>query len=82
MSVKTHLRVALCATIYFLFTAFAFGQSTGAIQGTVTDTSGATVPNASVTVKGDNNGVNLTLATDAAGIYFAPRCLPETTASK
>jgi outer membrane receptor protein involved in Fe transport len=72
MSVKTHLKVALCATIYFLFTAFAFGQSTGAIQGTVTDTSGATVPNASVTVKGDNNGVNLTLATDAAGIYFAP----------
>jgi outer membrane receptor protein involved in Fe transport len=71
MLVKTRLKLALCASIYLLFTAFAFGQSTGAVQGTVTDVSGAAVPNASVSVKGEN-GVNLTLATDAAGIYFAP----------
>jgi hypothetical protein len=50
----------------------AFAQSTGAIQGTVTDSSGSPVPNAAVTVKDPDHGVDRTLATDSAGIYFVP----------
>ena len=45
------------ASVGLILTAFAFGQSTGAIQGTVTDASGATVPNAIVTIKDPAHGV-------------------------
>ncbi len=75
MSVNSQFRyfkLVFCASIYFLFTAFAFGQSTGAIQGTVSDASGAPVPNAAISVKGPSNGVDLSLTTDAAGLYYAP----------
>jgi hypothetical protein len=49
---------AVCATcILFLLPIIpAFGQSTGAIQGTVVDASGAPVPNASVRVHNETTG--------------------------
>src|SRR5271154_3204563 len=65
-------RFVLSASLYLVFTAFAFGQSTGAIQGSVTDPSGAAVPNAAVTVKDPSHGVDRTQATDSAGIYYMP----------
>jgi hypothetical protein len=57
-------------TLVLAFSAPVFAQSTGAIQGTVTDSSGSPVPNASVTVKDPAHGVDRTLATDSAGIYY------------
>jgi len=60
------------ASVGLILTAFAFGQSTGAIQGTVTDASGATVPNAIVTIKDPAHGVARELVTDSAGIYYVP----------
>src|SRR5271170_6759209 len=48
------------------------GQSTGAIQGTDTDPSGSSVPNATVTAKDPSHGVDRTQATDSAGIYYMP----------
>ena len=62
----------VAAAILILFASFAFGQSTSAIQGTVTDASGAPIPNASVTVSDPSHGVDRSLATDSAGIYFVP----------
>src|SRR5215471_15547462 len=50
----------------------AFGQSTGAIQGTVTDASGAVVANATVRVTDPAHGVDRTQATDSAGLYYVP----------
>ncbi len=49
-----------------------FAQSTGVIQGSVMDPAGAPVPTASVTVHEENTGQERALATDAAGVYFAP----------
>jgi hypothetical protein len=66
------LRPACAVGLYLVFAAFAFAQSTGAIEGTVTDPSGAAVPNASVNVKDPSHGVDRTQATDSAGIYYIP----------
>jgi len=55
----------------------AVGQgSEGRISGTVTDQSGAAIPNASVTVTDTARGVSRQLNTDAAGGYNAPNLTP------
>jgi outer membrane receptor protein involved in Fe transport len=50
----------------------ALAQSTGTIQGTVTDATGASVPNATVTVRNQNTGEERSTVTDASGIYVVP----------
>ena len=62
----------LFAIAAFTLVPTAFGQSTGAIQGTVTDPSGAAVPRALVTVRDPAHGVDRTQATDSAGVYYLP----------
>src|SRR5580704_5156716 len=64
--------IGVFATIALDFLSPAFAQSTGAIQGTVTDASGGAIPNATVEVKDPTHGVDRTLATDSAGIYYVP----------
>jgi outer membrane receptor protein involved in Fe transport len=56
----------------FVFTSIAFSQSTGTIQGTVTDTSGAAVPNAPIAVNNQRTGEQRATATDSRGIYLVP----------
>jgi hypothetical protein len=60
------------SAIFAIFTVSVFAQSTGAIQGTVTDASGAGVPNASVIVKNPAVGIDRALATDSTGVYSVP----------
>ena len=55
-----------------LFVGSLFAQSTGSIQGTVFDATGAPVPNASISVRNQATGQQYTTNTDAAGIYAAP----------
>ncbi len=54
-------------------TTVGFGQivsvNGGAIQGSITDSSGAVVPNAQLTIKGTDTGSTRSLTTDAAGYY-------------
>lgn len=53
-----------------------FGQDTGAITGTVTDSSGAVVPNATVTITDTDTGVLArTSKTNASGIYVGSSLL-------
>ncbi len=52
-------------------TAGAQTAGTGTISGTVTDSSGAIVPNASVTITDTDTGVTRSLAADNAGAYTA-----------
>ncbi len=55
----------------------AFGQTeTGVITGTVTDPSGAVVPNAQVTVVGANTGVTRTTQTTDTGLYTVSNLQP------
>src|ERR1700722_8406668 len=56
--------------IFLLLSGFAFAQSTGSITGTVTDPSGAVIPNAAVTVKNQGTGEEHATTTDSAGLYF------------
>src|ERR1700733_5924177 len=71
MSSRFWLPVALlaCATI-------AFAQlNTGTITGTVTDSSGAVVPNAKVTVRNTGTNVARDTVTSSAGVYTVPNLI-------
>ena len=59
-----------------LFAAAAYAQSTATLSGTVTDPSGAVVPQAQVTVRGLATGVNRVVTSDAAGNYTVPSLQP------
>jgi len=54
-------------------TSMSIGQAIsvngGSIQGTITDSSGAVVPNAQITVVGTDTGSSKALTTDSAGFY-------------
>jgi len=60
------------AISFLLISQLVFSQSTGSIGGTVTDTAGAVVPNAAVTVRNQATGEEHQTRTDAAGIYLVP----------
>jgi outer membrane receptor protein involved in Fe transport len=67
-------RFALVSALAFSFVVAwsAFAQSTATIQGTVTDATGSSVPNATVTVRNQNTGEERSTVTDAAGLYVLP----------
>jgi hypothetical protein len=51
-------------------------QSTGAIQGSVTDAQGAVVPGATITVRNVATGVERSTVSDMSGEYLAPSLAP------
>ncbi|MGH9628123.1 MAG: carboxypeptidase-like regulatory domain-containing protein, partial [Bryobacteraceae bacterium] len=55
----------------FLVPTLLDAQTTGVITGTVTDGSGATVPNARVLVRNTGTGEVRNLATNDSGVYVA-----------
>jgi Carboxypeptidase regulatory-like domain len=60
-------------TLLFVTAMVGYGQATsvngGSIQGTITDPSGAVVPDASVTITGTDTGSVKAVTTDSAGFY-------------
>ena len=67
--------------ILFLFAAStlpARGQAVfGSIVGTVTDPTGAVIPNANVTVTDTNKGISQNVVTNASGNFTATRLVPD-----
>lgn len=62
----------------FFITASAQAQVVGAtLSGTVTDVSGAVIPNASVLIKNTATGVTRGVTTNSAGLFTAPNLLPD-----
>ena len=57
---------------FIFFGGLTFAQSTGSIGGTVTDSGGAVVPNASIGVQSQGTGETHLTRTDSAGIYLVP----------
>jgi outer membrane receptor protein involved in Fe transport len=55
-----------------VFAGIAFPQSTGTIRGTVTDMSGAAIPNAPIAVHNERTGEDRATTTDSSGIYQVP----------
>src|SRR5690242_2642849 len=64
-------RLLQIVSIVFAFTCFVLAQSTGNVQGNVTDSSGAAVPNAKVTIHNMATGVDRVVTTDSDGNYQA-----------
>ncbi len=54
----------------------AYGQSTASLSGTVTDPSGAVVPNAKITVHSLATGLDRIVTTDSDGLYAVPSLNP------
>ncbi len=67
--------VAACVLLWATFSAPA-QEPTGIISGTVTDTSGAVVPDVTITITNKATGAARTTAANAEGLYSAPALLP------
>ncbi|MGH9823368.1 MAG: carboxypeptidase regulatory-like domain-containing protein, partial [Blastocatellia bacterium] len=70
------VRSAAVALFLFALSTVALAQSTATLQGAVTDTSNAAVPNAKVVVHNQNTGVDRTTQTDQAGSYLVSGLIP------
>ena len=67
MRVLSRIALALLVT---LVAGAAFAQDTGSIRGTVTDTTGAIVPGATVTLQNEATKFSRNIVTDAKGAYY------------
>src|SRR5579862_9860142 len=68
---KTFCTVGLC-WLTLAAGPLLFGQATGSISGTVTDTSGAAVPGAKVTITAPAIGLTRSSTSNGAGEYIVP----------
>src|ERR1700738_3511452 len=65
-------QLLLLAILFVGTSVVAIGQSTAALSGTVTDTSGGAVPNAKVVATNQATGIASVTQTDAGGSYLIP----------
>lgn len=70
------VRLSIMAFVSLALTVCAWGQYNASIQGTVTDPSGAAVPNAKVTVTNQATGVSAQTTTSASGGYTVGQLPP------
>ena len=66
---KSCLALTLAAAVWLLPTTTAAQTLYGSITGTITDSSGAAVPGATVTITNEETGLELSGVTDEAGLY-------------
>ena len=77
----SHRRTALAALFVSVLLAapLAIGQQVfGRIFGTVTDSTGAAIPGAKVTITDQNKGTKSEVTTDASGNYTRGQLIPDT----
>ncbi|MBI4461179.1 MAG: carboxypeptidase regulatory-like domain-containing protein, partial [Acidobacteria bacterium] len=63
----------LLVCVFFLAAGIGLAQTAGTILGTVSDSTGAVIPGATVTIRNTETGIARTVTTDAAGRYRAPQ---------
>jgi len=77
-NLRTALALALFACACLLINVPSSAQSVyGSIFGTVTDSSGAAIPNATITVKDEAKGTVVTATSNASGDYSVPHLIPD-----
>ena len=69
-------KVQLLVALFAATAVAAFGQSSASLSGTVTDPTGAAVPNAHIVVHSLATGADRIVDTDGAGLYAVPALLP------
>src|SRR5262249_53011503 len=73
------LSLMFCLALVAAANIAAFGQAVyGSVLGTVTDSSGAAVPNATVTITNVGTNVSETTKTNGSGNYTLTRLIPGT----
>jgi hypothetical protein len=72
MTLRDFFRLLLLAVLLSGMGGVAFAQSTAVLNGTVTDATGAAVPNARVVATNQATGVESATQTDMAGAYLFP----------
>lgn len=70
------LSVLVVLSFTFFFATHAHAQTTATVTGTVTDATGAVVPNAAVQAVGLATGITRDAISDSAGIYLLPSLQP------
>lgn len=76
--IRTAIALALFACASLVLVAPATAQAVyGSIFGTVTDKSGAAVPNATITVTDVSKGTVVTVTSNASGDYSVPHLIPD-----
>jgi hypothetical protein len=66
------MRALLLGALFFCLPIAAFGQQAATLLGTVTDPSGAVIPNVTITISNTATGVIKTTSTNEAGQYVFP----------
>jgi hypothetical protein len=69
-TLRTLSRIGLGLVVVLLVASAAFAQDSGSIRGTVTDTTGAVVPGATVTLTNEATKYARNVVTDAKGGYY------------
>jgi outer membrane receptor protein involved in Fe transport len=78
MRFMTRVMVLLSAVCVLTFSPLAFGQAVyGSIYGTVTDSTGAAVPDATVTVTDDAKGTSVTAQSNGSGEFTIEHLIPD-----
>src|SRR5579862_2954039 len=70
------MRYVACVLGLLAFSGLAYSQTFGAITGEVTDSTGAVMPNVTVTATNTGTNVPRTTSTNAAGQYSFPDLVP------
>lgn len=73
---KYFLKAVFAVSLLILGAGSACAQSTATVSGTVTDPSGAVVPQAQITLRGNATGINRVVSSDKDGNYTIPSIQP------
>lgn len=75
-SKQTFRRACFFLAAFLLLAAGLYAQFRGGLQGTVTDSSGAIVPDAKVTVTSNDTNISRNTTTNGSGVYSVPGLAP------
>jgi hypothetical protein len=64
--------LVVCGALLLAFSSTLSGQATGTITGTVTDSTGAVIPNAALTITNPTTAATRTVTANAQGLYSVP----------
>ena len=74
---KSRFMMLGCGLLISIIVIAAQAQDTGSFTGTVTDPTGAIIPNAQVVIRNSARGIERTTSTNSDGVWVVPGLLPD-----